>query len=70
MNILPDKYFKTVFFQWLSLTGQFAQLLLEHCEFLHIDISQGNVVTYLRRGGVFKYEFVANLPLSLSAKEF
>ena len=71
MNILQDKYFKTVF-DWLSFTGHFAQLLLEHCNFLNIDIPQGNVATYLglRRGAVFKYEFVANLPLSLSAKEF
>jgi len=33
------------------------------------DISQGNVVTYLRCGGIFKYDFVASLPLSLSVKE-
>jgi len=38
--------------------------------FLHIDILQGNVATYLGCGGIFKYEFVANFPLSLSAKEF
>jgi len=31
--------------------------------FSHIHISQGNVVTYLRFGGVFKYQFVANLPM-------
>jgi len=35
-----------------------------------IHISQGSVATYLRRGGIFKYEFVANLPLSLPVKEF
>jgi len=34
------------------------------------DISQGSVVTQLRCGGIFKYEFVANLPLSLPVKEF
>jgi len=34
------------------------------------DISRGNVRTYLRYGGKFKYKFVANLPLSLSVKEF
>ena len=33
------------------------------------DISQGNVVTYLRCGGIFKYDFVASLRLSLSVKE-
>ena len=39
------------------------------CQFSDIHISQGSVVTHLRCGGIFKYEFVANLPLSLSAKE-
>jgi len=45
------------------------QLLLEHGDFLNIDISQGSVATYVLCGGIFKYEFVANLPLSLPAKE-
>ena len=35
-----------------------------------VDTSQGSVAMYLRRGGIFKYEFVANLLLSLLAKEF
>ena len=35
-----------------------------------IHISQGSVATYLRCGRIFKYEFVANLPVSLSVKEF
>jgi len=39
------------------------------CQFSDIHISQGSVSTHLRCGGIFKYEFVANLPLSLSAKE-
>jgi len=38
--------------------------------FLNIDISQSSVATRLRCGGIFKYKFVANLPLSLSVKEF
>ena len=46
------------------------QLLLEHGDFLHIDILRGSVATYLRCSGVFKYTFVANLQLSLSVKEF
>ena len=46
------------------------QLLLEHCDFLTTDISQGSVSTCLRCDGMFKYMFVANLPLSLPAKEF
>jgi len=33
--------------------------------FLNIDISQGSVATHLRCGGIFKYEFVGNLPMSL-----
>ena len=37
---------------------------------LNTDISQGSVATYLRCGGIFKYEFVANFPVSLAVKEF
>jgi len=40
------------------------------CQFFDIHISQGSVATYLRRGGIFKYEFVANLQVSLPVKEF
>ena len=39
------------------------------CQFSDIYISQGSVATHIRCGGIFKYEFVANLPLNLSAKE-
>ena len=39
------------------------------CQFSDIHISQGNVATYLRCGGIFKYDFVAHLPLSLPVKE-
>jgi len=39
-------------------------------QFSVIHISQGSVATYLWCGGIFKYEFVANLPLSLSVKIF
>jgi len=42
------------------------QLLLEHGNFLNMDISRGSVATYFRCGGIFKYEYVANLPLSAS----
>ena len=38
-------------------------------QFSGIHISQGSVATYLRCGGMFDYEFVANLPLNLSVKE-
>jgi len=44
------------------------QFLLEHGHFWNIDISQGSVATQLRRGGIFKYEFVANLPLSFAGE--
>ena len=40
------------------------------CQFSDIHISQGSVATHLRCGGIFKYEFVANLPMSLPVKEF
>ena len=52
------------------LYGSLLQLLLEHCDFLIIDISQGSVATRLRCGGTFKYELVANLPVSQPVKEF
>ena len=50
------------------LHGSLLQLLFEH--FFNIDISQGSVATRLRCGGIFKYELVANLPVSLPVKEF
>jgi len=37
--------------------------------FLFIHISQGSVATHLRRGGMFKHEFVANLLLSPLVKK-
>ena len=43
--------------------------ILDCCQFSDIHISQGSVATYLRCGGIFKYEFVANLPVSLPVKE-
>ena len=32
--------------------------------FFCIHISQGSVATCLKRGGIFKHEFIANLPVS------
>jgi len=71
MLISTDVYFKTVF-EWLSLAWQFAsrRILLEHSDFLNIDISQGSVSTRLGCGGVFKYDFVANFLLSVTVEEF
>ena len=38
--------------------------------FFDIHISQGSVATCLRRGGIFKHEFVANLLPSPLVKKF
>ena len=38
--------------------------------FFDMHISQGSVATCLRRGEIFKHEFVANFSVSLTAKEF
>ena len=51
------------------LHGSLLQSLLKNCDFLNIDISQGSVAARLRCGGIFKYELVANLPVSLPVKE-
>jgi len=48
MNILSDKYFKTVF-EW-----KFASITSWALRFLNIDILQGSVATYLRCGGILK----------------
>jgi len=69
MNILPDKYFKTVF-EWLSLTWQFASITSWALRFLNTDISHGSVATFLRYGRIFYYESFANFPVRLSVKEF
>jgi len=37
--------------------------------FFCIHISQGSVATCLKRGGIFKQEFVANFPLSWLVKK-
>jgi len=42
----------------------------DYHQFSDIRISQGSVVTYVKCSGIFKYELVANLPQSLSVKEF
>ena len=43
--------------------------IAEWCHFCDIHISQGSVATCLRRGGIFKHEFVANLLLSPLVKK-
>ena len=52
------------------LHGCLLQVILEHGDFLNIDILQGSVATHLRCGGIFQYNLVANLPMSLPVKEF
>ena len=39
-------------------------------QFSDSHISQGSVATYVRCGGILRHDYVANLQLSLSAKEF
>jgi len=48
--------------------GISLHLLLEHGDFVCIDISQGSAVTRIRRGGIYKYAFIANLMISLSER--
>ena len=38
--------------------------------FFYTHISQGSVATFLKRGGIFKHEFVANLLPSQLVKNF
>jgi len=38
--------------------------------FLNSDISQVSVATFVRYGGIFNVDFIANLLMSLSVKEF
>ena len=38
-------------------------------QFSNIHVSQGSVATYVRCGGIFKHQSVANLPLSRPAKK-
>ena len=42
----------------------------DYRQFSDIHISQGSVATYVRCRGIFKYQFVANVPLSLPVQEF
>jgi len=42
----------------------------DYRQFSDIHMSQGSVATYVRCRGIFKYQFVANLPLSLPVQEF
>jgi len=43
---------------------------LEYGNFLNTDISQGSVVTQLTCGGIVNEDFVVNLLMNLSVKEF
>jgi len=65
-----DKHFETVFLSGEVFRGISLHLLLERGNFVCIDISQGSAVTRLRRGGIYKYAFIAHLMISLRLKEF
>jgi len=69
INILPVKYFKRVFRVGKSYVAVCFNYFLKTAVF-NIIISQGSVAIQLRCGGIFTYEFVVNLPLSLIVKEF
>jgi len=64
---LLDKYFETVF-GWLGFTWQFPLFTSCSWRFFNKDISQCSVMTYLRFGGIFKYDFITNLLLSRTWK--
>jgi len=52
------------------MTAYFVHSGLECGNFLNTDVSQGSVVTRLRCGGIANEDFVANLVMDLSVKEF
>jgi len=52
------------------MTACFKDSDLEHGNYLNTDISQSSVVTQLRFGGIVNDDFVANLLMNLSVKEF
>ena len=58
-------------FEWMSFARQLAiDSDLERGNFFNTDISQGSVVTHLRCSGIVNEDFVANLLINLSVKEF
>jgi len=59
-------------FFWVakSYTAFCCSYFLSMPIFLTKDISQGSVATQLRCGVIFKYDFISNLLLSLTVKEF
>ena len=52
------------------MTACFIDSDLEHGNIFSIDISQGSVVTHFRCGETVNEDFVANLLINLSVKEF
>ena len=59
-------------FEWLSFAYKLASQtqVLSMAIFSNSDTSQGSVVTQLRCGGIINKDFVANLLVNLSVKEF
>ena len=52
------------------MTASFRDADIEQGNFFDTDISQGSVVTHIRCGGIVNEDFVANLLINLSVKEF
>ena len=54
LNVFQTNILKQ-FFGWLSLTWQFGSITCWRWWFSNIDNSQGNVATYIRCSGIFKW---------------
>ena len=64
-----DKYFTTMNLSHWVLHDNMLYLILEYSNFLNSVISQGSVATFVRCGGIFNVDVIANLLTSLSVKK-
>jgi len=62
INILPGKYYKTVFTVVKSYMAVRFNYFLSIAIFLNTDISQGSVATYLRCDELLYYTFIIHSP--------
>ena len=69
MLISPDIYILKQCLSGYVLHNNLFHLLPKNCDFWNTDISQGSVATRLGCGGVFTYDFVTNVLLSLTLKK-
>jgi len=68
MAVLPDKYFKTVF--WVANPAwQFASITSWAWRFFEQSYFTGWCSNMFKVGGIFKYDFITNLLPSLTVKE-